>query len=216
MELFAEAREILVGADRSLRALLERAVKAGRYSDVARIAEMAKALELVSRESSSTASLGESAAATVETRPSLAPTFESASVGTTSARAGKHRANAKVDYPKFERSEDRLVKIGWSKREKAEYEHKAQRDAALAAYLQLGKVTTFRMEELLPIQFPDGTEVPSYLSYLVLAWLRHINQIEKCANDSYRWVVEEISASTFDRAWEATPRRGAPVRKKGK
>lgn len=114
---------------------------------------------------------------------------------------------AVTGYPKFERDGERLVKIGWSKREKAEYEHRVPRETARCVYLELAKVaaSVFRMEELLPFNLPDGVEVPSCQTYLVLAWLRYIGQIEKRANDSYQWVARGLNDPSLEKAWDATP-----------
>lgn len=216
MNLLAEARSILKTSDEGLRSLMEKAVRSGRYSEVAQLAEIAKALGKVSREWAGADASAEPER--VETHRAIAGSATPATLlaaGKTAKRTSAIAADATPIYPKFERDGNRLIKIGWSKREKAEYEHKVSRDAALAVYLRLGKISTtamFRMEELLPIQLPDGTEVPSYQSYLMLAWLRHINQIEKRANDSYQWTVEEISTSSFDDAWGAIPRRGVSVK----
>jgi hypothetical protein len=219
MDFLTQAREILQVADKGLRGVMEKAVQAGQYSVVTHLVEIATALDRVSRECAGVKLVADSEQA--DTRligvqvASAAPVTPSNSL----KRVAATTRQAKLEYPKFACDEGRLVKIGWSKREKAEYEHKAPREAALAVYVVLSKVQpaiAFKMEELLPIRLPDGTEVPSYQSYLVLAWLRHMNQIEKRANDSYLWIAEEISASSFDRAWDATPRRGVPERRKGK
>jgi hypothetical protein len=101
------------------------------------------------------------------------------------------------------------VKIGWSKREKSEYQHKASREVALCTYLKLGAGATaepFRMDDQFPIRMADGTDVPTYQSYLVLAWLRHLGYIEKVGKDSYRWVDMDIDEASFKRAWESTLR----------
>jgi hypothetical protein len=214
MDLISEARAILRAADRELRGLMEKAVQAGRYSDVARLVEIAKAINHVASEWTGEGLVINSELADVCNAPALTSRVSSPRAA---SKAKVQASNA--SYPKFERDENRLVKIGWSKREKAEYEHKAPRDAAFAVYSRLCRVpaaTTFRMEELLPIALPDGTEVPSYQSYLVLAWLRDINQIEKRANDSYQWVVEEIDLSAFEEVWKRTPNRSIPMKARGK
>lgn len=109
------------------------------------------------------------------------------------------------------------MKIGWSKKEKSEYEHKAPREVALSVYLQLGDISSsgpFRMEEQFPIKLPDGTDVPSYQSYLVLAWLRHIGHVEKLGKDSYQWIAEDSDESSFEKAWESSERRAFKSRGK--
>lgn len=194
----AEARKIFCNADSRLRALMEKALGAGDYRSVGKLAELANALGRVAGE----ASLKGSAPPTEGTRPSSPrPVLKAA--------ASKPKSKSPI-YPRFETYEGRLVKIGWSKRERAQYEHKASKQAALAVFMKLGNTsqgTPFRMEELLPVELPDGTEVPSYQSYLVLAWLRDIQHVEKRANDSYLWVADDASTLTFDAAWKSTSQR---------
>jgi hypothetical protein len=80
-------------------------------------------------------------------------------------------------YPQFFRNGDILVKIAWSKTHKGEYEHKAQfgvvRDLITAIRHSASKNGRFAMESLLPLRSSvGGQEVPSYQTYLCLAWLR--------------------------------------------
>ncbi len=220
--LHFEACSILQTAEKGLRGLMERAVQQGRYNEVAHLAEMAMALSQVAREWAGVDPNGEPGCTEAQTGAvgRAAGALATVPVVVNVAKmATTILGDTASDYPRFELDEDRLVKIAWSKREKAEYQHKVSRDVARAVYMHLGEVpstTTFRMQDLLPVKMHDGTEVPSYQSYLVLAWLRHINQIEKRANDSYQWVMEDISKSSFNKAWEATPRNGAQMKRRGK
>jgi hypothetical protein len=79
-------------------------------------------------------------------------------------------------YPRFVREADNLVKIGWSKREGSEYEHKAPKEVVHAVVSSVARLggsgRRFTMDEILPIEDLSGTEIPDYQSYLVLAWLR--------------------------------------------
>lgn len=196
MDLPRAAQVVLTTAEQGLRALVEEAAREGRYGDVVRLAEAAQTLRRL---------IGASDPPPVETdrdeRPETHPSR---------ARTGvKSRGPKSAEYPKFEVDGDRLVKVGWSKREKAEYQHKASRDVALCTFLQLGKdrpTDPFRMEEQFPIRMTDGTEVPTYQSYLVLAWLRHIGYVEKVGKDSYRWADADIDETSFKRAWDSTSR----------
>ena len=209
MDLLREARTVIRSAENSLRGLMEKAIQLGRYGEVAQLAEMAQSLGRV---------LGEPlpAVGIPSADYSVPPPVITKGPGLTTPKATKSTKIrvAVADYPKFERDSNRLIKIGWSKREKAEYEHRVPRETARCVYLELAKVaaTVFRMEELLPFNLPDGTEIPSYQTYLVLAWLRHISQIEKRANDSYQWVSEAVNDSSFGKAWDATRQRGVASR----
>lgn len=84
-------------------------------------------------------------------------------------------------YPRFVRDEDCLVKIGWSKRDNSEYEHKARKDVMRAVVASISRAgqrgERFTMEEVLPINNLDGTSIPDYQTYLILAWLRSIELV---------------------------------------
>lgn len=195
MGLPQEAKAVLTTAEQGLRALVLEAARDGRYEDVVRLAEAAHALRTL---------MGYA-------NPPL-PTDRLERSETQPVRprgAAKGSGPKSPEYPKFEVDGDRLVKIGWSKREKAEYQHKASRDVALCTFLHLGKdrpTDPFRMEEQFPIRMTDGAEVPTYQSYLVLAWLRHIGYVDKVGKDSYRWADADIDETSFKRAWDSTSR----------
>jgi len=190
MSLPQKAQTILATAEQSLRTLLEEAARDGRYADVVQLAETAQTLRQL-----------------IESPAPPTPTDHQETLG--SRPSTRSKSSKAIEYPKFEIDGDRLIKIGWSKREKAEYQHKAARDVALCTYLQLGRdrpTDPFRMEEQFPIRMADGSDVPTYQSYLVLAWLRYIGSIEKVGKDSYRWVDVDIDEASFKRAWESTSR----------
>ncbi len=106
----------------------------------------------------------------------------------TSSRPAQKRKLTR-DYPKFRREDDELVKIGWSKRAKEEYEHRAPKSAVFTLIAALAKIASkkrqFTMEAVLPVNADDGTQVPDYQSYLGLAWLRHENLIVQHGRRGY-------------------------------
>ena len=120
-----------------------------------------------------------------------------------SSRGASKRA--KDDYPRFERDNNRLVKIGWSKRERAEYAHKAPRTAveAVVMALRANGHNVFSMEELLPITTASNGEVPSYQAYLVTAWLRACGAVEREGRGGYRPVLERLTDEIIDQQWAA-------------
>lgn len=81
------------------------------------------------------------------------------------------------DYPRFLRDGENLVKIGWSKSEKAPYEHKAPHRVlgfVVGAFQRAGRDgRRFTIEDVAPLEDrEDGSEIPTYQVYLCLAWLR--------------------------------------------
>jgi len=108
--------------------------------------------------------------------------------GTTSRRTSSVRRR-KSGYPRFRREGDVLVKIGWSKAEKDEYQHKAPKLVLevlvhkLAAVAVDGSIVT--MEEILPLRDSDGTELPAYQAYVCLAWLKSIGGVKQHGRQGY-------------------------------
>src|SRR5262249_22934714 len=101
------------------------------------------------------------------------------------SRRGKR---VKSEYPKFVREGDSLVKIGWSKRERKPYEHKAPRNVLRALVQALVRVGTggerFTVDGILPLKH-GGAEIPDYQTYLTLAWLRSVGLITQHGRQGY-------------------------------
>jgi hypothetical protein len=78
-------------------------------------------------------------------------------------------------YPRFVREGDNLVKIGWSKTQRAEYEHKSPKRllAVLCGSLTSANGKRIMMDKVLPLRDPaTGAAFPDYQSYVCLAWLK--------------------------------------------
>ena len=93
-------------------------------------------------------------------------------------------------YPRFVMENSDLVKIGWSKRERAEYRHRAPQAAVLqvaSAIVKLaGPSGSFVAEGLFPvIATRDGTNVPDYQGYLALRWFRHLELVKQQGRVGY-------------------------------
>jgi len=111
-----------------------------------------------------------------------------------------HRSRtAQSEYPKFVREGDSLVKIGWSRRDRKPYEHKAQRSVLRSLVQALVRVGSggerFTVEALLPLKDTSaGSEIPDYQMYLTLAWLRSIGLIVQHGRQGYS-LPEEMDLS---------------------
>ncbi|MCC7293030.1 MAG: hypothetical protein IT449_13295 [Phycisphaerales bacterium] len=106
------------------------------------------------------------------------------------ARKVRRRAPAKGEYPKFFREGDTLIKVAWSKKQRAEYQHKAPRRAvdllAAAIARKASRTGRFTTEELFPLKDPhDGAEVPSYQAYVALAWLKSAGMVRQKGKGGY-------------------------------
>ena len=112
------------------------------------------------------------------------------------------------DYPRFGRRGESLVKIGWSKREKAEYEHKAPKraiDLLVSALVRTGtNGRIFQANDVLPLADPDeGSEVPAYQVYLTLAWLRSLGLVDQHGRQGYSITKSKELVVSVDRAWHS-------------
>lgn len=158
-----KAVKVLAKCEADLRTLVASAADSGDYDAVLRITAWAKQIAVMSGD-----------------RPVSAPEKRSVAEG---------KATRPI-YPRFVRRGDQLVKIGWSKREKSEYEHKAPRKAALVlakAAAEAGKDgRIFQINALLPLSDPkDGTEIPDYQVYLVIAWWRSAGLLDQHGRQGY-------------------------------
>lgn len=91
------------------------------------------------------------------------------------AKKKKPKKRKGMDYPKFARRGDLLIKIGWSKKEKKEYQHKAPKyviEALCEALVQTKDLNVFSTDDIFPLNENDGSEIPNYQSYLCLAWFK--------------------------------------------
>jgi len=162
----AKAVKILAKCETELRSLVASAADSGDYDAILRITSWAKQVSAM-------------AAAVPDTsieRP-------------VSGRSAKKSATCR-SYPRFARRGDQLVKFGWSKREKNEYEHKAPRQVPLnlarvaATAGKDGRI--FQVNALLPLSDPtDGGEIPDYQVYLVIAWWRSIGLLDQHGRQGY-------------------------------
>lgn len=133
------------------------------------------------------------------------PKLSSASIKPFSAKA----------YPKFARDDDKLIKIGWSKRTREEYEHKTPRAAIDAFVKHLRKNTEegriFTVDDLTPVPDPlnDG-ELPSYQVYMGIAWLRSLDVISKHGRNGYSVEKSMISNKALAESWDKLPSNKQP------
>jgi len=116
----------------------------------------------------------------------------------------------KSDYPKFLRRGDDLVKVGWSRRAKAEYEHKAPNGVvtlvaqAIAKAGSNGELTP--TDKLLSAIASGGAmEVPEYQVYVVLAWLRRLDLVTKRGRQGYTVYKPNEVVANVALSWDRLP-----------
>jgi hypothetical protein len=129
-------------------------------------------------------------------------------------KTSSQKASQAGNYPRFLRDGNALVKIGWSKKEKKRYEHKAPKpvlDLLVASLSTAGRDgLRFIFDDLLPLSEPgDGAEVPSYQAYLCLAWLRSEQLVEQHGRQGYSIRRPDQLTASVEEHWGRLARRRA-------
>jgi len=219
METKSQAVAIIQRAEREIRELLLRVAGEGDYEHVALLAEWAQRLrqmtEHASKPKGPAGMLGgfDGHAETITDRHQVV-TPSSSENGAPERRKAKKLNKSKTkkaNYPKFHRERDELVKIGWSKKRKAEYRHKAPKAVvhSVAEGLQRRGATgeRFTFEELLPFRDRETqAELPSYQTYLTLAWLRQENLIVQHGRQGYSLVPNINLMDAVEERWKLLPK----------
>lgn len=205
MSELRDAIAVLTKAQAKLKKLAEKALRDHRFGDVADIAAIADRLaDLILQVRQTQQSEMEAVHPRSAAQPQPAPGSDLAI--NLAPRAGRPRV-----YPCFEREGDRLIKMGWSKRDRRAYEHRAPRDAVFVFASRLaaraGGGRSFTMDELLPLTDEQGREIPSYQAYLALAWLRNAGVVERRGKDGYLLRNGTLESAQLTQLWNSTPVR---------
>jgi len=199
---WTDAMRLLDECEQGLRKLVAESANEGDYVGVHRIAGLAKGIAALAKEGRAmilTDERSDSAAQTARAINGTAPPF-----ATTAGRKPRAVADA---YPKFFRRGDELVKVGWSKKERKEYNHRAPRSAVDAVALALKQVGAkgklFNGDALLPLKnLADSGVVPDYQAYVALAFLRFIGVVEQHGRrGGYTLGADKPIESTITAAW---------------
>lgn len=177
-----KALQVLGRCETDLRVLVTAAADNGDYDAVLRITSWAKQI----------ASMSGSAPMVVPSEKAVTNRLKKALV--------------RPIYPRFLRRGDSLIKIGWSKREKSEYEHKAPRQTALLlarATADIGKDgRIFQIDALLPLINPkDKSEIPNYQVYLIVAWWRSAGLLDQHGRQGYSIPNASQLQQAVESAW---------------
>ena len=175
----AKGQAALAKCESELRALLAQAASSGDYDAVIKLTSWARTVAGLKGGALTSVSEG--------------------------SKTALKRKAAGTTYPRFERRGDSLVKIGWSKREKAEYEHRAPLGAVALVADKVRKKGAdgriFQISGLLPCESADGeTIVPDYQVYLVVAWWRELGLLEQHGRQGYSLPKPSEFAKSVERA----------------
>ncbi|MCI0722275.1 MAG: hypothetical protein L0338_25375 [Acidobacteria bacterium] len=201
------AQKLLIDTEETLRKFIESALARQCYGDVAGIARMADAILRAIREEHVAVTPQLPVAAVAPNNP------DSIISAQATPKTSRKPRPAKPEFPRFEVDGDKLVKIGWSKRDKRAYEHRAPRGVvfltfnALASKVQPNSL--FTMEQVLPVTDEAGNQIPSYQAYLAIAWLRSVGVVQRRGKDGYTLANGLLEPSNVDQLWNSVPNRGA-------
>lgn len=197
MGYIQDAHTLIGDLQASLQRLLERAVGDGAYGEIAEIAGLADAITKLTGDKRPAVPRN-----SLEPQPEVAVPI--------STKSPTRRRSGREEYPRFERDGDKLVKIGWSKRDGRAYEHRAPRevvDLVTAALSKIKSREVFNMDRVFPLNDNSGNEVPSYQVYLVVAWLRTLDVVRRRGKEGYTVNGAALEVSKLQRLWDATPLR---------
>ena len=186
-----DINRILRIAELSLQKLLEQAVAEQRYSDVATVAAIADTIAKMLRRGGI---LEAETPAISRIVRDVAPLVA-------------HK-KAKTGYPRFLRDGDKLVKIGWSKNAKEEYEHRAPLEvadallASIRAKVQDGQ--KFAATDVIPVRLAEES-VPDYQAYQTLKWLHSEGVVTKHGRDQYAVELGRIGPEGLKPIWSRLP-----------
>ncbi len=192
------AAKLLEECEKGLRRLVGAAATKGDYAEIVRLTSWAKIIGELAEDANRHRSIPTPPHGSVETyRTFVTPIGQETrqAVKPSKGRA-KARSAKPSGYPKFFRRNRELIKIGWSKQERAEYQHKAQHAVLMQLVSKLAVVGAggkiFTAEDVFPLGAEEGSPIPNYQAYLCLAWLRHEGLVDAHGRQGYALANAEI------------------------
>ncbi len=224
MESILKALNLLRETEANLNKMIERSLAEHNYNEVKEIAALADGVAVLLREKSpadaATQTIlqvaervkGQKSAHGVPAASRMRDTLASQPTKATPRRKSKAKAKAAPrGYPKFERDENRLVKLGWSKKNQKAYEHRVPRETLLSFIQHMTSVVNegqvFEVESVLPAEDRNGDTIPAYQVYVTLAWLRELGAVEKKGRDGYVLRDGSLANGGVDKYWASLPIR---------
>jgi hypothetical protein len=197
-DAIAQGVKVIQTAETALRDLMQDAVSNGQYEQVAVLARWAEQLSQLGANGSSSS---------VASRARANGSVRDSSDNPRQKRRSPRRSKSK--YPMFRRSGDALVKIAWSKASKSEYQHLAPRDVAETLLEKMQTLShdeeLLTMDKVFPLTMKDGAEIPSYQSYVCLAWLRKIGAVTQHGRQGYSVVGDRDGSQVIEQHWSELP-----------
>jgi len=205
MDIIQRTEAIFRTAERELAEVASEAAKDGSYDAAGSLIEMARTLSQLAASTKQRLDGGV---------PKVAPpdVDQGSLTRGQAGRTGVPRARArKGDYPKFLREGQSLVKIGWSRSEKTEYEHKSPQKVLpilAAAVTRAGaRGKRFSMDRVLPLVDGDETKIPDYQAYLCLGWFKELGFLVQHGRQGYSLASGAPIEPLIEAHWANLPSR---------
>ena len=194
--LMKQAHGILCDAEVKLCELIPKALAARRDDEAGQLMDLARMLA----DARCSRAVSESGVQCREAAPDGAATPR----GPRPVRKRKAKARTKASpYPKFLREGNALLKLGWSRKSRSEYEHRAPREAVLAVAARVAEAAShgdsstgsrFTVEDLREVRVALGDEpVSACQVYLCVAWFRRAGLIVQHGRRGYSLPVAAVN-----------------------
>lgn len=195
-----KAVEALRAVETTLRDIITEALAKKAYRDLVKVAGAADTVAALVSELDNSAPVAP---------PVSLPSIQDPQGQRHRAIRASNVASRRGEYPRFLRDSDRLVKVAWSKKERKPYEHRAPQAIIQtlidAVRKRKGEGKLFEAVDVLPLATANGEEYPSYQSYLVLGWLRHVGIVAKKGREGYILRPGAATPTKLDGLWASLP-----------
>ncbi len=204
---------ILRRCERDLKKILQQAAESGEYDKLFEVGRWARNVAGIALEAEEALSIGTTSPVKVSNASAAQAPVEARPTPTSQQSGAEHgvKKNSKqrkaTAYPRFVRRDDELIKIGWSKKQKKQYQHKSPkyvlellRNALLNSKADTQTIST---DEFFPLRDKDGGEVPGYQAYVCLAWFKAEELVVQEGRQGYRVLARNKLAEALSARWEA-------------
>ena len=203
MTIIQRLERLLTETERALLALANEAGTARDYDQALSLIELARRIQQLTEEYARGPSSGPEALAD--------PNDRRRDVHLTVGRRIPERSRNRLgQYPTFVREGENLIKIGWSKSERAEYEHKSPKRVvtALCQTLTGAKGKRIKMGKVLPLKdTPNGSAFSDYQAYVCLSWLKSVGLVTQHGRQGYSLPKGTELAKAVESQWANLPTR---------
>lgn len=173
-----EARQALAACESTLKGLMAQAAQAGDYPTVVTLTSWAQTVSGLDKPNNAAA-------------PKPPATSSPKRTKTTEA------------YPRFRKRGDELVKFGWSKTGRREYQHRADRTVLSSLVSRLTELGSAKRVKPATAFGPAGTDQPlDYQHYVVLGWLKGLGLIQQHGRQGYTVPDPKGLNAAVNAAWD--------------